>query len=123
VRARALALAVALTGCLSEPRPAAPAYLGAEAAALDAQLVRVTARVDGGAPEDAVRYARCATAQFALGRGARFARHLRTSVSRKAGVRIADAVYTVSPTLPRGAHPLDAAAIVADCRARGIPTV
>jgi hypothetical protein len=119
----ALALAVTLSGCLPGPRAAAPAYLGAEAVALDAELVRVTARIDGGAPEDATRYARCATAQFALSRGARFARHLRTSVSRKAGVRIADAVYTVSPTLPRGAHPLDAAAIVADCRARGVPTV
>ena len=35
----------------------------------------------------------------------------------------ADAVYTISPALPRGLRTLDAEVVVQDCKANGIPTV
>jgi hypothetical protein len=44
-------------------------------------------------------------------------------VQVEGGVRIADAVYTVSPTLPRGLQTIDAEVRVADCAELGIPTV
>ncbi len=121
--ARGLALALALAGCLPAPGASGPDHLGVETKLLDDDLVHLVVRLRRGTAEDVSAYARCAAAQYALIRGFGFARHVRTSLGQEAGVRIADAVYTVSPALPRGERTLDAEVIVADCRARGIPTV
>ena len=76
---------------------------------------------------DVEDYARCAAAQYALIRGYGFARHLRTTTQRtetnEGTLWQADAVYTVSPALPRGSRTIDAEVTVADCTEQGIPTV
>lgn len=127
-------LLVAAGGCvpaLEAPnpleRPAAPAeaaYLGVETRLLDNDLVNITASMRGArGPEDANEYARCAAAQYTLIRGFGFARHVRTKVAEEGSLSTADAVYTISPALPRGAQTIDAEVTVEDCAARGIPTV
>ena len=78
-----------------------------------------------GTPDrDAVeRYAECAAARYALIRGYGFARHVRTNVSEEAGIWRADAVYTISPALPRGIGLIDAEVVAENCVREGIPTV
>jgi hypothetical protein len=68
-------------------------------------------------------YAECAAAQYALIRGYGFARHVRTNVNERGGIWRGDAVYTISPALPRGLRTIDAEVVVERCRERGIPTV
>jgi hypothetical protein len=101
-----------------------PVYGGIETALLDGDLVnfRVTMRGGSGA-RDVDAYARCAAAQYALIRGYGFARHVRTQVDETGGVWRGDAVYTISPALPRGLRTIDAEVVVRDCGAQGIPTV
>lgn len=106
------------------PAEAAPRYLGIETRLLERDLVNFTVRMTGPAdPFDVIAYARCAAAQYTLIRGYGFARHIRTKVSEENGLWQADAVYLISPDLPKGANTLDAAAELESCRARGIPTV
>ena len=118
-----MALSAALSGCVSAAGGAGPDYLGIETNLLDEELVNIVARLARGTEDDVADYSRCAAAQYTLIRGFGFARHVRTSVGTEAGVRVADAVYTISPALPRGERTLDAEVIVADCTVRGIPTV
>lgn len=99
-------------------------YLGVETALLDDDLVSVRVAMRGArGAEDLHRYAACAAAQYALIRGYGFARHIRTLTEEQAGISRADAVYTISPALPRGVRTIDAEVTVADCALRGIPTV
>ncbi len=122
----ALALAaLAACGAASGARDAAARdYLGVETALLDGELVQFRVAMTGArGAEDVERYAACAAAQYALIRGFGFARHVRTLAEESAGVWRADAVYTISPALPRGARTIDAEVTVADCALRGIPTV
>jgi len=99
-------------------------YLGIQTSLLDGDLVQFGARVRGGdRPEPAAEYAECAAAQYALIRGYGFARHLRTNVTEEAGIWTADAVYTISPSLPPGLRTIDAEVVVAACAENGIPTV
>ena len=72
---------------------------------------------------DVVAYAECAAAQYALIRGYGFARHVRTNVDQEGGLWRGDAVYTISPVLPRGLATIDAEVTVANCAETGIPTV
>ncbi len=103
---------------------AAPRYLGIETRLLEGDLVNFIVTMEGARdPLDVIAYARCAAAQYTLIRGYGFARHIRTSVREGGGRWQADAVYLISPDLPKGANTLDAAAEVDSCRARGIPTV
>ena len=103
---------------------AAPEYLGIETALLDDDLVNFRVALRGGAGRgDVDAYARCAAAQYALIRGYGFARHVRTTAGERGGIWLGDAVYTVSPALPRGIRTLDAEVVVRDCGAQGIPTV
>jgi hypothetical protein len=44
-------------------------------------------------------------------------------VQEQGGVWTADAVYTISPALPRGLQTLDAEVVTAACAEQGIPTV
>nr|WP_245947679.1 hypothetical protein [Jannaschia seohaensis] len=101
-----------------------PDYQGVETRLLAENLVNLIVRMEGARDgEDVSDYARCAAAQYALIRGFGFARHVRTSVEERAGLWSGDAVYTVSPDLPRGVRTIDAEVVVDDCQARGIPTI
>lgn len=130
--AAALALGAGLSGCAdatAQDDAPPPDYLGVEADVLDGDLINVFVSLQGdhlrGLParETAAAYAECAAAQYTLTRGARFARHIRTNVTEESGVWRADAVYTISRTLPRGIRTIDARAKVDSCADEGIPTV
>ena len=102
----------------------APDYQGVETSLLDGDLVQFEVSMTGARDnKDVDAYAECAAAQYALIRGYGFARHLRTNVDEKGGVWAADAVYTISPALPRGLRTIDAEVVVANCAENGIPTV
>ena len=104
--------------------PFTPAYAGVETRLLDGDLVNFRVAMQGArGAEDVSKYAECAAAQYALIRGYGFARHVRTQVEEQGGVWRADAVYTISPALPRGLRTIDAEVTVADCGTNGIPTV
>ncbi|MCC5983592.1 MAG: hypothetical protein JJU42_04415 [Rhodobacteraceae bacterium] len=123
-----LAGLLGLAGCASGPdasdRRFAPQYLGVETRMMDGELVNFNVAMRGARSEaDVIAYARCAAAQYALIRGYGFARHLRTNVSREGGISRADAVYTISPALPRGTRTIDSEVVVADCQEQNIPTV
>jgi len=123
-----LALAtLAVAGC----EPAAPLasdfipdYKGVDTALLDGDLVQFNvAMTNAQTPADVSDYAECAAAQYTLIRGYGFARHLRTNVSEEGGLWRGDAVYTISPSLPRGIKTIDAEVVAANCLEKGIPTV
>ena len=123
----ALISPLALAAC-AQPVPVAedfiPEYLGVETVPLDGDLVQFNvAMTKALSEEDVLRYAECAAAQYTLIRGDAFARHLRTNVYEEGGVWSADAVYTISPTLPAGLVKIDAEVAVAACEEDGIPTV
>ena len=101
-----------------------PDYRGVQTSLLEGDLVQFRVAMTGARDgRDVDDYAACAAAQYALIRGYGFARHLRTKVDEKGGVWSADAVYTISPSLPRGLRTIDAEVVVADCAENGIPTV
>lgn len=123
-------LTAALSGCASDGEgvtraPAfTPDYLGVETRLLDGDLVNFIVGMQGARTEtDVAQYAECAAAQYTLIRGYGFARHVRTNVAEEGGVWQADAVYTISPALPRGVQQIDAEVVVAHCANEGIPTV
>ena len=99
-------------------------YEGVETRLLDDDLVGFDVALSGtGSKAAATAYATCAAAQYTLIRGYGFARHVRTNVAQKGGSLHADAVYLISPALPRGLRTIDAEVTVSDCHERGIPTV
>lgn len=118
-----------LSACAGDTGTAAqgdfrPEYLGIETILLDGDLVDFRVAMKGArGPDDVTAYARCAAAQYALIRGYGFARHVRTNVDDKGGTWRADAVYTVSASLPKGLRTIDAEVTVRDCGEQGIPTV
>lgn len=122
---------LALAGCAASQAPDTaaraafdPSYEGVETRLMDGDLVNFKVAMRGARnAEDVARYAECAAAQYTLIRGYGFARHVRTNVAQEAGIWSADAVYTISPALPRGLRTIDAEVTVADCGASGIPTV
>ncbi|MAY87035.1 MAG: hypothetical protein CML02_10015 [Pseudooceanicola sp.] len=120
------ALALAACGTANAPEAAVPVpgYQGIETSLLADDLVRFDVTMTNVSQPNQLRdYAECAATQYALIRGFGFARHLRTNVDEKGGVWVADAVYTISPSLPRGLETLDAEVVVASCAENGIPTV
>jgi hypothetical protein len=127
-RAALVCALMALAACEAEP-PAAqgdfsPVYGGIETLLLDGDLVNFRIEMEGArGPADVEDYGRCAAAQYALIRGAGFARHVRTSVDKTGGIWRGDAVYTISAALPLGLRTIDAEVAVRDCAARGIPTI
>jgi len=124
----ALAFAGAVSGCENADANSvsrfAPDYQGVETRLLDNELVSFQVSMRGARnAEDVSRYAECAAAQYVLIRGYGFARHLRTNVDEAGGIWSGDAVYTISPALPRGLKTLDAEVVAADCAENGIPMV
>lgn len=101
-----------------------PEYKGVETVLLDGDLVQFNvAMTKAMTPDNVAAYAECAAAQYTLIRGYGFARHVRTNVAIEAGVWRADAVYTISPSLPKGLKTIDAEVVTQNCRDKGIPTV
>lgn len=126
MRAAVIVSLAFLAGCNAPQNTgvASPEYLGVTTRLLDGDLVNFEVRMKGATgPSDVTKYAECAAAQYTLIRGYGFARHVRTTVEEQAGTWIADAVYTISPALPRGLRTIDAEVTVADCGVSGIPTV
>lgn len=125
MRAAIIAL-LALAGCSDEPTPPTGpiSYDGIQTRLLDDELVSLTVRVTNATTIDEVaEYTECAAAQYALIRGYGFARNVRTLIDEEGGIWTGDAVYTVSPALPRGTRKIDAEVTVAECERRAIPTV
>ncbi|UYV35966.1 hypothetical protein N4R57_13015 [Rhodobacteraceae bacterium D3-12] len=104
--------------------PADLDYRGVETRLLDGDLVQFVVAMGASAgPDDVSDYAECAAAQYALIRGYGFARHVRTSVEQDKNLVQGDAVYTISPSLPRGLKTIDAEVVASNCAANGIPMV
>ncbi|WP_339767478.1 hypothetical protein [uncultured Pseudosulfitobacter sp.] len=126
IRAGLIALAP-LAAC-SEPEITAerliPDYRGVQTSLLDNDLVQFDVEMTNAlSTKDVSDYAQCAAAGYTLIRGYGFARHVRTNVNEEGGVWQADAVYTISPSLPRGLRTIDAEVEAANCAEKGIPTV
>lgn len=125
----AIISSLALTACtLAEPEvtrgPLNPSYDGMETRLLDGDLVNFrVVMTDAETVKQVTKYAECAAAQYKLIRGYGFLSHVRTQAAEEGGLWSADAVYTISPALPRGLKTIDAEVAVADCGAAGIPTV
>ncbi|MCU9847120.1 hypothetical protein OEZ60_03795 [Defluviimonas sp. WL0024] len=82
------------------------------------------AHVPGGpAGRLACAVAADAYVRYAAEKYGRFAQQMRRKVKEEGGVWSADAVYSITPTLPRRLTTTDAETAVADCAERGIPTV
>ncbi|MEP5732514.1 MAG: hypothetical protein ABJL67_24450 [Sulfitobacter sp.] len=118
---------LALAAC-EPPVPVAsdfiPEYKGVETALLEGDLVQFkVAMTNAQSGQDVANYAECAAAQYTLIRGYGFARHVRTNVTQEGGIWRGDAVYTISPSLPRGIKTIDAEVAAANCVEKGIPTV
>ena len=119
---------ILLAGCVAPDLATqgvfAPVYQGVETRLLDGDLVNFQMSMTGARSQsDVEKYAECAAAQYTLIRGYGFARHVRTVFDERGGVWSADAVYTISASLPRGSRTIDAEVTVANCAASGIPTV
>ncbi len=124
---RALLLIPFLAAC-SDPVPTAesliPEYRKIQTNLLDNDLVQFEVEMTNALSiADVEDYAQCAAAGYTLIRGWSFARHVRTQVFEDANVWQADAVFTISPDLPRGLRTIDAEVVAAACKDRGIPTV
>ena len=122
------ALCAGLMACAPAPDrdviPFDPAYRGIETRLLDGDLVQFLVEMRGARDAlDVENYADCAAAQYALIRGYGFARHLRTNVDEEGGLWRADAIYTISPALPRGLMTIDAEVVASACAENGIPMV
>ena len=101
-----------------------PEYKSVQTTLLDGDLVQFNvAMTKAQSNEDVADYARCAAAQYTLIRGYGFARHVRTNVALEGGIWRGDAVYTISPSLPRGLKTIDAEVTAQSCVEKGIPTV
>jgi len=101
-----------------------PEYKGIGTKLLDGDLVQFNvAMTKAQSGQDVADYAECAAAQYTLIRGYGFARHVRTNVTQEGGIWRGDAVYTISPSLPRGIKTIDAEVVVANCVEKGIPRV
>jgi len=101
-----------------------PDYRGVQTQLLSEDLVQFDVEMTNAlTSRDVTNYVECAAAGYTLIRGWGFARHLRTNVEEEGGVWRADAVYTISPALPRGVRTIDAEVVAASCAEKGIPTV
>lgn len=117
---------LALAACETAPQAPGGAvrYDGIQTRLLEGDLVNFHVKLaNTNERQDVADYAECAAAQYALIRGYGFARHVRTQVDEEGGIWTGDAVYTISPALPRGLRTIDAEVTVDECARRSIPTV
>ena len=116
--------ACAPAGEVPEERGETAVYQGVSTILLDTDMVSFSVAMTGAKDRaDVEAYGRCAAAQYALIRGAGFARHVRTNVARTGDTWRGDAVYLISTALPEGLQTIDAEVTVQDCGSLGIPTV
>lgn len=115
-------LLTALSACAAAP--GGRLYHATDPVGMGDDLYGFLATVKGARTgTEAEDYATCVAAAYALEKQAGFARKVRVYVKEEGGVWSADAVYSISPTLPKGIRTIDAEVTVADCAERGIPTV
>lgn len=99
-------------------------YLGSDTQLLADDLVNFQVRMRGQLGKTSLTdYADCVAAQYSQDRGFSHVRVVRTNVYEEGGVQVADAIYTLSSTKPRGTRVINAAEQVATCGDEGIPTV
>ena len=100
-------------------------YYGVQARLLDNDLVQFHVTLSGTkSSEQVARYTECAAAQYTLIRGFGFARHVRTTrIGQQADRLSADAVYTISRSLPQGTKTIDAEVVADACARDNIPMV
>lgn len=119
-RAPIFVATMALVGCAAENvAPTEPQGKPAVAFLAD-DLMRIELNVSQ--PVDPVQIRQltdCAAAEALAEKGIGFARHVRTTFAEEAGISRADAVYTISPTLPAGDFVIAASEVSAVCRADG----
>jgi hypothetical protein len=90
---------------------------------IDPSLVNLLVETgDAELAETLDEYAECVAAGYTLKQGFGFARHIRTNRSNTGGIWRADAVYSITPALPRGSRTMDAEVIAQNCAELGIPT-
>ena len=128
IKMQVLGLALLLGACVEvsqgDREPDKTEYLGMQTALLDNNMVSFRVAMRGAKDAKAVEaYGRCAAAQYALIRGAGFARHIKTQVGKTGSTWVGEAVYLVDRSLPDGIRTIDAEVVVRDCGALGIPTV
>ncbi|MEL7167396.1 MAG: hypothetical protein AAFY52_00245 [Pseudomonadota bacterium] len=126
MRSLAVIALLPIAACTSVPTAEQfiPDYRGVETQLLQNDLVQFNVSMTNAiTAQDVVNYAECAAAGYTLIRGFGFARHVRTSVDQEAELWLADAVYNISPALPRGLRTIDAEVVAAACDEKGIPTV
>ena len=100
-------------------------YYGVQTRLLDNDLVQFHVTLSGAqSTEQVARYTECAAAQYTLIRGFGFARHVRTTrIGKQADRLSADAVYTISRSLPQGKKTIDAEVVTDACARDNIPMV
>ena len=99
-------------------------YHGVQTRLLDNDLVQFHETLSGTkSAEQVARYAECAAAQYTLIQGFGFARHVRTRIGQQADRLSADAVYTISRSLPQGTQTIDAEVVADACARDNIPMV
>lgn len=114
-------LLAALSACASAP--ADKVYGGADPVGMGDDLYGFLITMKGAKDAAEVEgYVTCVVSGYALKQNAGFARKVRVEVTEEGGVWSADAVYSISPALPRGIMTIDAEVMAADCAERGIPT-
>jgi len=96
-------------------------YYGVQTRLLDNDLVQFHVTLSGTQSSEQV--ARYAEAQYTLIRGFGFARHVRTRIGRQADRLSADAVYTISRSLPQGTKTIEAEVVADACARDKIPMV
>ena len=100
-------------------------YYGVQTRLLDNDLLQFHVTLSGTkSSEQVARYTECAAAQYTLIRGFGFARHVRTTrIGQQADRLSADAVYTISRSLPQGTKTIDAEVVADACARDNIPMV
>ena len=115
-------LLTGLSACAATP--AGPVYGGADPVGMGDDLYGFLVTMEGAKDSAEVEaYVTCVVSGYTLKKNAGFARKVRLAVTEEGGVWSADAVYSISPALPRGSATIDAEVMAADCGERGIPTV
>jgi hypothetical protein len=121
----ALALSGGLSACAETGAAGRePIYHAADPVGLGGDLYGFLVSMENAKDEAEVQdYVTCVVAGYAMEKEYGFARKLRVYVNEEGGVWSADAVYSITPALPRGAKTIDAEVTAADCASRGVPTV